>query len=102
SRKQMWQTGVDDLVVNEMRLSNIVDRVNRFNANDIQEEGSEVMSRLFFLMRGEEPEPSDLEWPALQEKRASIRAGKLSLLEVEPVYGATILILAKDFRLEPM
>ena len=101
-RKQIVATGVDDFVVNEMRLSNIVDRVNRFTADDIKDEGAEVASRLFFLMRGKELSLSDLEWPALQEKLVRIRDGALGLLEIEPVYGATVLVLAEDFRLEPM
>jgi hypothetical protein len=94
-RKLIVATGVDDFVVNEMRLSNIVDRVSRFDVEDF-----EVARRLFFLMRGAAPSASDLEWPIFKEKLALIREGKLSLLEIEPVYGATILILAESFRLE--
>lgn len=101
-RKQIVATDVDDFVANEMRLSNIVDRVSRFDADDINDEAAQVAKSLFFLMRGREPRPFDLEWPALREKLARIRDGGLSLLEIEPVYGATILILAKDFRIEPM
>ena len=101
-RMRIVATGVDDFVVNEMRLSNIVDRVSRFDAHAIKDEGAEVARRLFFLMRGKEPGPSDLEWPALREKLARIQAGALGLLEVESVYGATVLVLAEDFKLEPM
>jgi len=95
-------TGVDDFVVNEMRLSNIVDRVNRFDAMENADEGAKVARRLYFLMRGTEPSLSDLEWPALLEKLARIKDGALSLLEIEPVYGATVLVLAEDIRLESM
>jgi hypothetical protein len=45
-------TGVDDFVVNEMRLSNIVDRVSRYEADAGNGEDLEVARRLFFLMRG--------------------------------------------------
>lgn len=99
-RKQIVATGVDDFVVHDMRLSNIVDRVNRFDASASKDEGAEVARLLFFLMRGTEPSPADLEWPAFQDKLIRIRDGALSLLEVEPVYGATILVLAEDIRLE--
>lgn len=101
-RMQIVATGVDDIVLNELRLTNIIDRVRRFSANDINDDSKEVESRLFFLMRGKEPSPADLEWPTFKEKLARIRDGSLGLLEVEPVYGATVLILAEDFRLEPM
>lgn len=101
-RKQIVATGVDDFVVNELRLSSIVDRVSLFAVDDIEDEGAEVARRLFFLMRGREPSPSDFEWPALRDKLARIQDGSLRLLEVEPVYGATVLVLAEDFRLEPI
>jgi hypothetical protein len=99
-RKRIVATGVDDFVVNEMRLSNIVDRVSRFGAVDFNGKNAEIARRLFVLMRGKEPSQSDLEWPALKNKLACIRDGSLCLLEIEPVYGATIMILATGFRLE--
>jgi hypothetical protein len=101
-REQVVATGVDDFVVNEMRPSNIIDRVSRFNADNISDKGDELARRLFFLMRGKEASPSDVGWPPLQEKLGRIRDGALELLEVEPVYGATVLVLAESFRLEPM
>ena len=101
-RKRIVATGVDEFAVNEMRLLNIVDRVNQFDANDIKDKGDEVARRLFLLMRGKEPSPSDLEWPNLRDKLSRIRESALRLLEVEPVHGARIMILAEDFRLEPL
>ncbi len=98
AKKQIIATGVDDFVVNEMRLSNIIDRVNKFDVSDGRE--GEVARRLFFMMRGREPESHELQWPALIEKLDCIRSGVLSLIEVEPVYGATVTILAKSFLLE--
>ncbi|VTU16428.1 hypothetical protein H6CHR_00519 [Variovorax sp. PBL-H6] len=99
-RVRIVATGVDDFVVNEMRLSNIVDRVRRYEANASNGEDLEIARRLFFLMRGEEPSALDLEWPALREKLTRVQKGALALLEIEPVYGATILVLAEDFRIE--
>jgi hypothetical protein len=99
-RKRIVATGVDDFVANEMRLSNIVDRVNRFGAVDLNGKTEEIARRLFLLMRGKEPSQTDLEWPVLKDKLACIRDSSLSLLEIEPVYGATIMILATGFRLE--
>jgi hypothetical protein len=93
-------TGVDDFVVNEMRLSNIVDRVSRYRASGSNGEDLEVARRLFFLMQGKEPSESDLEWPVLREKLNRVQKGTLTLLEIEPVYGAMILVLAEDFRIE--
>lgn len=99
-RQQIIATGVDDFVVSEMRISNIIDRVNRFDGDDLDRSDSDTSKRLFFLMRGKAPSFSELEWDVLQKKLSYIRDGKLSLLEIEPVYGATIIILAKSFSLE--
>ena len=93
--KRIVAAGVDNFVANEMRLSNIVDQVTRFRGDEHEIEG-----RLFFLIRGREPCASDLQWPILKEKLALLRAGELSLLEIEPVYGATIIVLAKSFKIE--
>ena len=101
-RMRIVATGVDDFVVNEMRLSNVVDRVSRFDAGNIKDEGDEVARHLFFLMRGKDPSPSDLEWPALRAKLARIQDGALGLLEVKPVHGVTVVVLAGDFRFEPV
>lgn len=99
-RARIVATGVDDFVLNEMRVANIVQQVNRFDTCSENEVVPDLLNRLFFLMRGEEPSPSDLEWPALHEKLARIQDGTLVLLDIEPVYGAAILLLAKAFRLE--
>jgi hypothetical protein len=99
-RKQIVATGVDDFVVNEMRLSNIIDRVTRFAACGAAEEESETAKRLFFMMRGREPDSNDLKWPVLIEKLACIRDGTLALMEIESVYGATVIVLAQNFQLE--
>lgn len=100
NRAQIVALGVDDFVVNEMRLSNIIDRVTRFGKSGTAEEESETARRLFFMMRGREPDPHDLEWPVLIEKLARIRDGTLALMEIEPVYGATVIVLAQNFQLE--
>ena len=99
-RMQIVASGVDDFVVNEMRLSNIIDRVTRFGKSGTAEKESETARRLFFMMRGREPNLHDLEWPVLIEKLAPIRDGKLGLMEIEPVYGATVIVLAQNFQLE--
>lgn len=98
TRKQIIAEGVEDFVINEMRLSNIIDRVTFFDANGGQEK--DAARRLFLVMRGREPDVSDLEWPALLEKLDRIRDGVLTLIELEPVYGATVILLAESIRLE--
>lgn len=102
NRMRIVATGVDDYVVSDMRLMNIIDRVNIFDAGNIRDEATKVAQKIFFIMQGKEPDPADLKWPPLQEKMTCIQKGTLKLLEIEPVYGAYILILSKSFNLEPL
>ena len=99
-RKQIVASGVDDFVINEMKFSNIIDRINLFNCDDIESNKREMARRLFFLLRGVEPSQLDFDWGVLHEKIESIRNGSLIFMEIEPVYGATILILAKHIELQ--
>lgn len=101
-RKQIVAKGVDDFVVNEMRLTNIIDRVTRFDVDVDGDSEKEAARRLFLMMRGHEPSVRDLESPVLLEKLSRIRAGSLILMEIEPVYGATVIILATGFKIESM
>lgn len=92
-------SGVDYFVLNEMRLSNVVDRVQLFCVDDAVTPA--VVNSVFFLLQGRLPEPAELEWPVLQERLSAIRDGSLTLLEIEPVYGASVRLLAKSIKLLP-
>jgi len=81
-RKRIVATGIEELEVSEMRLYNIIDRVNLFGAPD----------SLVNIPK----------WLPLEKKLSLIRDGSLNLMEIEPVCGASILVLAKLFRLEDM
>ena len=100
SRKRIVACGVDDFSVGDMRLSNVIDRASFFDPAATDGDESGIAERLFVLMRGQEPSASDLDWPILKEKLARIHAGELTWLELEPVYGATVAILAQSIRLE--
>jgi hypothetical protein len=43
---------------------------------------------------------SDRNWPYLEEKLSLIRDGRLKLIEIEPVCGASIIVLAESIKLE--
>jgi hypothetical protein len=91
--------GVDDFVMHEMRLSNVIDRVRILAAADAASPCT--ASAVFFLLQGRLPESTELEWPALKERLDAIRAGSLTLMDIEPVYGARVLLLATSFELRP-
>lgn len=99
-RRQIVARGVDDFVLSDMRMSNIIDRVTQFDGSDGNSAETVAAARLFVMMRGREPTVGDLQWPELTEKLVQIRDGSLILIEIEPVYGASAIILAKSFQLE--
>jgi len=98
SQVEIVASGVEDILINDLRLQNIVDRVQIF------ERGSAGSSRgleesLFRLMRGRDPLPADLNWPLLHEKSKAIESGVLKFLQIEPVHGAIFAVMASDIQL---
>ena len=92
--------GIDDFLIEDFRFYNILDRVTVFALGDAVEEPNECTSALLYLMQRRELSESDFEWPAFTEKLAMIRSGKLQLMAVEAVAGATAIVLAKDIAFE--
>jgi hypothetical protein len=99
-KKRIVASGIDKFLIDDMGPYNIIDRVNLYGAEDSMDEKSECAACLFFLMQKKELTASDMEWPGFKEKLFLIRDGKLSLMEIEPVYGASFIVLAESIRLE--
>ncbi|KAA8699844.1 hypothetical protein [Pseudomonas cannabina] len=97
---QIIAKGVDNFALNDMRLLNIVDRVNFLDVSNGQE--VETAHCLFFLMRGRDPQPDDLNSVDFLRKLDLVRTGKLVLFEIEAVYGAACILLAESVVLEPL
>lgn len=100
-RRRITAFGVDDFVINEMRLENVIDRVTRFGTDIVLDGSSSAQAKLFTLLRGREPvSQHELQWPILLEKLAHIQNGTLCLMQIEPVCGAAMIVLAESFKLE--
>ncbi|MDU8501636.1 hypothetical protein RYB01_20965 [Pseudomonas syringae] len=99
-RYQIIAKGVDDFSLNDMRVLNIVDRAIFFDASNDQE--VETAHCLFFLMKGRDPQPDDLNSAGFLQKLDLVRTGKLVLFELEAVYGAACILLAESVVLEPL
>ncbi|WP_057437366.1 hypothetical protein [Pseudomonas syringae group genomosp. 3] len=97
-RYQIIAKGVDDFSLNGMRVLNIVDRAIFFDASNDQE--VETAHCLFFLMKGRDPQPNDLDSAGFLQKLDLVRAGKLVLFELEAVCGATFIALSESVSLE--
>lgn len=99
-RKRIIANGVDDLLIDEMRLVGIIDRVIEYGVDNLSNNSHDVSQHLSVLMWGRDATGDDLDSPLLKNKLALIENGTHKLLRIEPVYGPTIMILALDFRLD--
>ena len=90
-------TEVSEFMVLQMRMQNIIDRISIWNAtsNDI-----DYRSKLYSLIHGKSVEgKDDLNSPVINKAVETIQRGDAVLIELEPVYGALVLILAKEVSL---
>lgn len=86
--------GVDRFVATEFRERNIVDRVTLWDSSS---EADEYRDSLSILVAGSSDVPQEAAWQALMDKEvASIKQEKKIFLEIEAVYGVSILLLAKE------
>jgi hypothetical protein len=99
ARFRLLATGVDDFLANGLRLENIIDRVSHVSASNFGLAENGLAERLFFLLQQREARKSELEWDVLTDKLLRIQDGRLRFLEIEPVYGASVMILAERFEL---
>lgn len=90
-------TDVSEFMILQMRMQNIIDRISFWDAssNDV-----DYRSKLFSLMYGKfVEEKDDLNLPLINQAIETIRRGDAVLVELEPVYGALVLILARGVSL---
>jgi hypothetical protein len=99
-RRGIVARGIDDFLIGDLRVYNIIDRVTVFAPVDAVEESNECTSALLYLMQKRELSKSDFAWPAFTDKLALIRSGTLQMMTVEPVAGASAVVLAKDITFE--
>lgn len=86
--------GVDRFIASEFRERNIVDRVILWDSSS---EVDECRDSLSILVCGSSDAPQEAGWRALIDKEvSSIKQKEKILLEVEAVYGVSILLLAKE------
>lgn len=83
-------------MVLQMCMQNIIDRISIWDASsNIADYGD----KLYSLFTGKLPDSIDMSLPSIKSAIVSIQSGELSLVEIEPVYGAIVLILASEVSL---
>jgi len=87
--------GVDRIVVNEFREQNIVDRLTVW---DSKTDPTEYRSTLVSLISGLIGDAVDPAWnPVIEREIEAISLGSKVLIEMEPVFGASVILLARKF-----
>jgi hypothetical protein len=98
-RRRYALTGFDvsKLMVDEFRLQNIVDQISIYDADSPLEL---VKEQVWYLLYGAEVDRSIAGYDeAVSKVVHQIQAGTQKLLGIEPIYGAWLLVLAREFEL---
>lgn len=102
--KKRWEltaSGVRYFVLNGMCLQNIIERVGICDASNVDAEFEATREKIFFLLQGRYPEAKDelVLKDVIGKIFQSIRASQCLLLEIKPVYGAYVLLIADQVSL---
>ena len=93
-KARLVASGVREVVAIEMRLQNIIDRISVWNSAS---KDSLYRESLHLLICGTlSVRSDDLNSPIIDTVVDSIKRGELIFLEIEPVYGALILLTGKE------
>lgn len=85
-------TGVSELMVLQMRMQNIIDRISVWTESAVD---ADCRERVFSLLSGRSAtDRDDMESPLINRTVDEIQRGDSMLIELEPVYGASVLMLA--------
>lgn len=88
---------VFDLMVLQMRMQNIIDRISVWTSGD---DPIDYRDKLFVLFGGGERENQMCNVESVEREVGFIQGGGKILLEFEPVFGAIVLVLATELVLE--
>lgn len=89
--------GVDQLMIEEFRFRNIVDRVHVWSSANAPEQYRDCLKAL--VAGKSEGRVSEFWRTRVEDETRSIQSGQRILVEIEPVYGAWIMILGQKIEL---
>ena len=90
--------GVEKFIANEMREQNIIDRINVWNAKSDENSFRQILTTLI-SGKSEYEKLDDAFLPLIDQHIGAVRDGKKILIEIEPVYGVSVIILARNVSL---
>lgn len=104
--KKRWEltsSTVRYFVLNGMSLQNIIERIDIYDASNIDQKFDVVREKIFFLLQGRYPETNDkfVLTDVIDKIYQDIKISKCTLLEITPVYGAYVLLIAGQVSLAP-
>src|SRR5688572_5843748 len=84
--------GLDRLIVNEFTQQNVVEQINLWASDSDAESYYSALAEIVSGVASNPGEKNDL-LAAIENEVAAIRESRKVLLEIEPVYGAHIIVL---------
>ena len=99
NRWSLTATGVSDLCIKSLCIQNIIHEVYLFEG--VSSDCDDVRNKIHFLLdAGDQSNKNDWVWKLVEQFVTSISAGQACLLEIEPVCGAYILMIAESISLK--
>lgn len=98
--KNRWiltATAVNAFSLNDMCLQNIIDHISLYDMSNVDSDIEGIQRKIFFLLQGRFPVAEDelILKESIERIFKDIRESRSLLLEIEPVCGAEVLLLAK-------
>lgn len=91
-------TNVSEFMVLQMRMQNIIDRISIWDSSSSD---TDYRDKVFCLFHGKfANEKDDFNSPLISRTIEAIKHGNEILLELDPVYGAIVLMLIKQKNIE--
>jgi hypothetical protein len=91
-------TGVSRFLANEMRERNIVDRINIWSSENWSDAARAELTQL--LIGSQTPVDREKMSPIVSAEIEAIARGSRLLVEIEPVYGVSVLVLCERLEIK--
>jgi len=92
-------SNTSELLLEEMRLQNIIQCISLFDKHNADSE--DLRKKIFYLLRGRLPiDSSELIWNGVNDIVKSIKISEKVFLEIEAVYGTTVLLISNRVSME--
>lgn len=97
SKQIIKAQGVRDFLFEDTTLVNMIDRANYYDSNNF--DADKIAEALFYLLYRRKSKGADFQAPLFLKELNAIHCGELVFLDIEPLYGGYITILAQSIEM---